>query len=184
MSNGKRGMSDHCHYGTGGQIQDEAPFVKSFPGNFQDFYCLFLIRKCISSLIFCGTGLYYTLSFRRHRGCFKNTSAKNGIGVTAAMDITAENNTGHLSEEFVLNNPYGLHARPASVFVQTAMEFQSDVQVCNLSNNMTADGKSVLSMLMLAAPVGTRIRITVDGQDASRAMDSLRNLVLRGFDDE
>ncbi|MBO4492196.1 MAG: HPr family phosphocarrier protein [Lentisphaeria bacterium] len=100
------------------------------------------------------------------------------------MNSAAENSSGHFSEEFVLNNPYGLHARPASVFVQTAMEFQSDVQVCNLSNNMTADGKSVLSMLMLAAPVGTRIRITVDGQDASRAMDSLRNLVLRGFDDE
>ena len=100
------------------------------------------------------------------------------------MNTAAENGNGHCSEEFVLNNPYGLHARPATLFVQKAMEFQSDVQVCNLANNMTADGKSVLSMLMLAAPVGTRIRITVDGQDASCAMNSLRDLVLRGFDDE
>ena len=130
--------------------------------------------------------MYFIIDFLRDRSILYTvvSEEKNGIGVTAAMDITAENNTGHLSEEFVLNNPYGLHARPASVFVQTALEFQSDVQVCNLSNNMTADGKSVLSMLMLAAPVGTRIRITVDGQDASRAMNSLRNLVLRGFDDE
>jgi len=100
------------------------------------------------------------------------------------MNAMTDNNSGHCSEEFVLNNPYGLHARPATVFVQTAMEFQADVQVCNLSNNMTADGKSVLSMLMLAAPVGTRIRITVNGQDAASAMNSLRDLVLRGFDDE
>lgn len=100
------------------------------------------------------------------------------------MDNMAENGSGHCSEEFVLSNPYGLHARPATVFVQKAMEFQSDVQVCNLANDMTADGKSVLSMLMLAAPMGTRIRITVNGEDASLAMHSLRDLVLRGFDDE
>ena len=100
------------------------------------------------------------------------------------MNTMADSGSKHCSEEFVLSNPYGLHARPATVFVQKALEFQSDVQVCNLSNNMTADGKSVLSMLMLAAPVGTRIRITVDGQDASQAMTSLRDLVLRGFDDE
>ena len=100
------------------------------------------------------------------------------------MENMMKNDPGHCSEEFVLSNPYGLHARPATAFVQKAMEFQADVQVCNLSNNMTADGKSVLSMLMLAAPVGTRIRITVNGQDADRAMNSLRELVLRGFDDE
>jgi len=131
--------------------------------------------------------MYFIIDFLQDGSILKDVVSEVGkrdSELRKTMNSTAENSSGHLSEEFVLNNPYGLHARPASVFVQTAMEFQSDVQVCNLSNNMTADGKSVLSMLMLAAPVGTRIRITVDGQDASRAMDSLRNLVLRGFDDE
>jgi len=135
----------------------------------------FLRGDGISGLQFCGTGLYYGKDFWKEK---REPETGN------KMDTMPENKTGHCSEEFVLSNPYGLHARPASVFVQKALEFKSDIEVCNLSNNMTADGKSVLSMLMLAAPVGTRIRITVNGQDAQPAMNTLRDLVLRGFEDE
>lgn len=128
--------------------------------------------------------MVFRIAFSRDCTILPHDKKATNAGEEIAMDTMMKNNPGHFSEEFVLSNPYGLHARPATVFVQKAMEFQSDVQVCNLSTNMTADGKSVLSMLMLAAPVGTRIRITVDGQDAGPAMDSLRDLVLRGFDDE
>lgn len=86
--------------------------------------------------------------------------------------------------ECVLRNPKGLHARPAAVFVQKAQTFQADVEVCNLTSGMVADGKSVLSMLMLAAPCGTTIRLTVNGDDKAEALSTLGDLLEFGLDDD
>ena len=92
-------------------------------------------------------------------------------------------NEMNLSKDFVVSNPLGIHARPASVFVQTATAFASDVSVTNLDTSNTADGKSVMSMLMLSAPQGTRIRLDVSGEDAVTAMETLSRLIERGFDE-
>ena len=92
-------------------------------------------------------------------------------------------NEMNLSKEFVVSNPLGIHARPASVFVQTATAFASDVSVTNLDTSNTADGKSVMSMLMLSAPQGTRIRLDVSGEDAVTAMETLSRLIEEGFNE-
>ena len=92
-------------------------------------------------------------------------------------------NEMNLSKDFVVSNPLGIHARPASVFVQTATGFASDVSVTNLDTSNTADGKSVMSMLMLSAPQGTRIRLDVSGEDAVTAMETLSRLIEEGFDE-
>ena len=92
-------------------------------------------------------------------------------------------NEMNLSKEFVVSNPLGIHARPASVFVQAASGFASDVSVTNLDTSNTADGKSVMSMLMLSAPQGTRIRLEVSGEDAVVAMETLSRLIEEGFDE-
>ena len=84
----------------------------------------------------------------------------------------------------VIHNPKGLLARPASVFVQKAQTFQSEIEVCNLTSGMIADGKSVLSMLMLAAPCGTTIRLTVNGDDREDALNALGDLLEYGLDDD
>ena len=89
----------------------------------------------------------------------------------------------NFSKDFVVVNPLGIHARPASVFVQTAAEYESEIYVTNLDSGHTADGKSVMSMLMLAAPQGTRIRLDVNGPDASAAMETLSRLIEGGFDE-
>ena len=89
----------------------------------------------------------------------------------------------NLTKDFVVGNPLGIHARPASVFVQAAAEFESEVIVTNLDTGSTADGKSVMSMLMLSAPQGTRIRVVVAGPDAVPAMDALSRLIEGGFDE-
>ena len=88
-----------------------------------------------------------------------------------------------LTKDFVVANPLGIHARPASLFVQTSAEFDSEISVTNLDSGHTADGKSVMSMLMLAAPQGTRIRVSISGQDAASAMDALSKLIEGGFDE-
>lgn len=99
------------------------------------------------------------------KGCIKN------------MDQTK------LMKDFAVINPLGIHARPASVFVQTAVGFDSEISVTNLDSGHTADGKSVMSMLMLAAPQGARIRVSIVGQDAAAAMDALSKLIEGGFDE-
>ena len=89
----------------------------------------------------------------------------------------------NLTKELVVSNPLGIHARPASVFVQTASGFVSEVSVTNLDNSCTANGKSVMSMLMLSAPQGTRIRLDVTGEDAVPAMEMLSKLIEEGFNE-
>ena len=88
-----------------------------------------------------------------------------------------------LAKEFVVSNPLGIHARPASVFVQAAAEFESEISVTNLDSGHVADGKSVMSMLMLSAPKGTRLRVEVSGRDADKAMETLSALIEGGFDE-
>lgn len=76
-------------------------------------------------------------------------------------------------------NPLGIHLRPADLFVRRANEFQSTVEV--IKGNERCDGKSVLSVLTLAAVQGTRLTIRVTGPDATKALDALSELVEQGF---
>lgn len=78
-------------------------------------------------------------------------------------------------------NALGLHARAAARFVHVAAQFKSQIKLTRGSR--TVDGKSILGLLLLAAPRGASLEISADGPDASAALDSLSALVARGFDD-
>jgi phosphocarrier protein len=78
----------------------------------------------------------------------------------------------------------GLHARPAMTFVEKAMEFDAQVTVRRADHEEFVDGKSIMQMMMLAATQGTAIEIVAEGEDAQRAVDALRALVERKFDEE
>ena len=85
---------------------------------------------------------------------------------------------------FEIINERGFHARPASLFVQCATGFASSVEVKNLVSGVTADGKSLMSLLMLAAPKGTRLEVTVSGPDAETALEQLGGIITGGFDED
>lgn len=87
-------------------------------------------------------------------------------------------------ESFEIINERGFHARPAALFVQCAEEFSSSIEVKNLTSGITADGKSLLSLLMLAAPKGTRLEITAAGPDAENALKTLGGMITGGFDED
>lgn len=89
-----------------------------------------------------------------------------------------------ITRTFLVNNKLGLHARPASLFVQTASGFDSDIQVKNLETSVSADGKSMMSVLMLAAGKGTQLKVTAEGNDAEAALKALGDLIGKGFDEE
>ncbi len=85
---------------------------------------------------------------------------------------------------FEIVNERGFHARPASLFVQSASGFRSSIEVKNLSSGTVADGKSLMSLLVLAAGKGTCLEITASGPDAETAADTLAKLIMGGFDED
>ncbi len=77
--------------------------------------------------------------------------------------------------EFTVQRELGLHARPASQFVALAGRFQSEVTVGR--DQEWVDGRSVLSLLSLAASNGTRLRIRAVGVDAVEAVLALGEIL-------
>ena len=76
-------------------------------------------------------------------------------------------------------NPLGLHARAASKFVNLAKSFESDIRLGR--DGSDADGKSIMSVMLLAAPVGSDVELTVSGPDEGDAFDALVALINDGF---
>ncbi len=74
----------------------------------------------------------------------------------------------------------GLHVRAASVFARKALRFRSVVTV--QTGTGSADGKSVMELLSLAAAQGSTLRILAEGPDAQDAAGELAELVERGFE--
>lgn len=75
----------------------------------------------------------------------------------------------------------GLHARAAAKLVRVASAFQSQVQLRRLEGDVTADAKSILSVLMLAAGRGTELHASAEGVDEEAAMDAIEQLFAEGF---
>lgn len=78
-------------------------------------------------------------------------------------------------------NRLGLHARAAAKLVRTATAFRSAVRLERADRSSSADAKSILSVLMLAASRGTELVITADGADECEALDALCRLISGGF---
>ena len=84
-------------------------------------------------------------------------------------------------KEVEVKNQVGLHARPATFFIQKANEFKSSIWVEKEGRRVNA--KSLLGILSLGIIGGTTIKIIADGEDENAAVDSLISLVDSGFTD-
>ena len=84
-----------------------------------------------------------------------------------------------ITKEAVINNQVGLHARPATFFIQKANEFKSSIWIEKDERRVNA--KSLLGILSLGIVGGTTIRIIADGSDEQLAVDGLVKLVESGF---
>ena len=84
--------------------------------------------------------------------------------------------------DIAIQNPTGLHARPAKIFVNTAKQFQADIRVFN--GPKKANAKSLISMLALGVEAGTSIKIMVDGVDEEAALAALQTAVQDGLGEE
>ena len=78
-------------------------------------------------------------------------------------------------------NPLGLHARAAAQVVKLASGFKSQITITRPDNSASADAKSMLSVLTLAASINTMLELTVTGDDEKTAFDAVNDLFNRGF---
>ncbi len=84
-----------------------------------------------------------------------------------------------LTKEVTINNQVGLHARPATFFIQKANEFKSNIWIEKDERKVNA--KSLLGVLSLGIVKGTTVKITADGSDEKDALNTLENLILSDF---
>ena len=82
-------------------------------------------------------------------------------------------------KEVMVQNQVGLHARPATFFIQKANEFKSSIWVEKEERRVNA--KSLLGVLSLGIVGGTTSKIIADGTDEQEAVDNLIELVQSGF---
>jgi len=74
-----------------------------------------------------------------------------------------------------LINKLGLHARAASKFSSTCARFASRISVSAMGK--TVDGKSIMALMLLAAPVGTELEIRCEGDDEQEALQAIEALI-------
>lgn len=83
-----------------------------------------------------------------------------------------------LEQSVEIINKAGLHARAASKLVALSSSFACDVKI---GHDKLVDGKSILSLMMLAAVKGTTVRIIVDGPDEKKALQAICDLIADRF---
>ncbi len=86
------------------------------------------------------------------------------------------------NRNFKIVNRLGLHARAAAQLVQTASRFSSDINL--IKEDIEVNGKSIMGILLLAAPQGTEIAVTVEGDDEQQAMNIIAELIEDGFGED
>ncbi|HYH47637.1 MAG TPA: HPr family phosphocarrier protein, partial [Thermoanaerobaculia bacterium] len=84
--------------------------------------------------------------------------------------------------EATVAGAHGLHARPATAFVELAKRFEADVVVRH--GNRTANGRSLAGLLTLGAGAGARLRISAEGPDADAALAALKGLIEQPEEEE
>ena len=80
-----------------------------------------------------------------------------------------------LEKEIVIQNKLGLHARPAAQLVQLTNKFSSEIVLRRGETEVNA--KSIMGVLMLAAPEGSTISVVAEGEDAEVAVSEIAELV-------
>ncbi|MFY0544062.1 HPr family phosphocarrier protein [Brevibacillus sp. H7] len=80
-----------------------------------------------------------------------------------------------LRKTFIIQNPTGLHARPATLFVQKATSFPCEVNV--IKGTKKVNGKSIMGLMTLSAAKGDEITLEVSGEQEEKAMEELGKLL-------
>lgn len=108
-----------------------------------------------------------------------NRSGETPAQKPATPEEIASALTSALEATLVLTNPTGLHARPASLFVQTAHRFASHIRITG--HGLQSDASSIIGILSLGLRQGDTFTIHASGADAAAAIEALSSLVQANF---
>ena len=81
-----------------------------------------------------------------------------------------------------ITNELGLHLRAAAAFVKLAEQFQCEIAMER--DGLSANGKSIIALVTLAAAKGATVRVTADGDDAPAAVRELTGLIRERFGED
>ena len=84
-----------------------------------------------------------------------------------------------ICREYILSNPSGLHARPASRLVQTAQKFKASITL--EGNGKTINAKSMIKLLAGGMSKGSSVKITCEGEDEEESMAAITDLFNNDF---
>jgi phosphocarrier protein HPr len=87
-----------------------------------------------------------------------------------------------LVRELVIQNRYGLHARPAALFVKTSNRYKAEVWV--EKDGEEVNGKSIMGLMMLAAGHGSKLKVSAAGSDAEKFLNEIEQLVGSRFHED
>jgi phosphocarrier protein HPr len=87
-----------------------------------------------------------------------------------------------MERQLIIKNKLGLHARAAAQIVQLSNSYTSDFSI--RFDGQEVDGKSILSILTLACPVGSNILLRADGPDADELLEAMERLIDDKFGEE
>ena len=84
-----------------------------------------------------------------------------------------------MEQVVIIQNKSGLHARPASLFVQAANKFKSKIELT--AKGKTIDAKSILMIMSMGLVKGTQVTISASGEDEKEALNTLHELINSKF---
>lgn len=84
-------------------------------------------------------------------------------------------------QQLTIINKLGLHARAAAKLINLTSKFSCDIQLAK--DGRQVDGKSIMSVMMLAASKGTDLTISTDGEDEQEALSAIVELINNRFDE-
>lgn len=87
-----------------------------------------------------------------------------------------------VENKVTINNELGMHARPSAMFVKASSLFTAEITVTK--DGMEVNGKSIMSLMMLAAEPQSELLIRAEGDDEKEAVDVLSDLVNSNFQDK
>lgn len=101
------------------------------------------------------------------------------MGILAKKSSAGDN---RVTREIVILNRYGLHARPAALFVKTSNRFKAEVWV--EKDGEEVNGKSIMGLMMLAAGHGSKLKVSAAGSDAEKFLEEIEKLVASRFHED
>ncbi|MDJ0689471.1 MAG: phosphoenolpyruvate--protein phosphotransferase [Xenococcaceae cyanobacterium MO_188.B32] len=142
-----------------------------------------LVEGAIAASVIAATGANLeTVITEAQQSLTAKLSHLEASNIAPQAELSPQSLTKPLTCVLTINNPLGLHLRPAAQFVSIANQFNSDVRVKNITRSSDfVNGKSVNQLMLLEVRSGEQIEVEFKGDDATLVLQEIKELVKNNF---